>query len=136
MSDTTFRELFIELPRAVFETLQGIGEAAVRAAEPVPSTSTAFVRPSAVSLLLNSFEEGSSLNAHMAERLGWRKFTLMRSAMREEIEVRAVRWCGHRVKGFIDEMGLHASPFAPGAFLDALAGISECRWCTCMRRED
>lgn len=37
MTDAPFRELFVELPSAVFETLRGIGEAAVaQATQPPP----------------------------------------------------------------------------------------------------
>lgn len=130
MSAAPFRDLFIELPRTLFEALQGIGEQAVRQATAPP----AHVRPSPVSLLLRSFEDGSRLHAALAERLGWRKFTLMRSAISDEIEVRAVRWCGHRINAAIHEKSLYAADSTPQAFMLALAAMN-LGVCTCMRRE-
>jgi hypothetical protein len=82
MSDAIFREMFVELPAALFEALKGIGEQAVREAQK-PRTTTRATPSARADLLLRALQE----------RHGWRSFLSHRSEQRRSFIVRFVRAC-------------------------------------------
>jgi hypothetical protein len=136
VSEAPFRELFVELPRAVFETLQGIGEEAVRRAggmEHVLGT----LYPARPPTLLDVVQ--SEAGQALCGRYGWRGFEVRRLADRYETRLVVERSCGHRTACDLWDEVLLAPRTARDALVltDALDEHDRTgRRCYCVQREE
>lgn len=125
MSEVTpFRELFVELPRAVFETLQAIGEAMVVKQREFQSPRVpAYRQPWWLSV---------SIGRLLAHRWNVAEVWLSRREDRNAIQVDARRYCGHLARGELDERRLHLAAMSECVTaLDEAFDSSE-RSCQCM----
>lgn len=105
-----FRELVVELPRALFEVLQGIAEAAVR-----PAT---MATPRRDSELL-AFLRGATPRRLFAERYGWLAIEEpIFAADDDAVDLVVRRGCGHRSRVRLD--GRLFTELRPRAALDEL----------------
>lgn len=125
MSGAPFRDLFVELPAAVFESLQAIGEAAVvKAQRPAPTK--APPRPTLfadhhIRLVLS--------------RYGWRRAETRRIEHEATTYVLAELDCGHGQMYPVDERSilLAGSPAGEIELLDRVVERTP-RRCYCVRR--
>lgn len=100
MSDSIFRPLVNALPEAIFEMLQGIGEAAVaKAQEPKPHH-----RPSQTTRLRDGLN--STLGRYLCERYGWAGVASWRSTRTDALVIAARMPCGHQHRMPFDECAL------------------------------
>jgi hypothetical protein len=124
-----FRDLFVELPRALFDALQGIGEQAVRNAQkPTPHH-----RPSIASTFTDA-TNGKWLADWLCERFGWTHVEVWRSAADRNVMFMVGMGCGHNTEFSVSEMLLESIPQTGIADL-----ISDCwdhadRGCFCVQR--
>lgn len=125
-----FRDLFVELPRQLFDALKGIGEQAVREAQRPGTVET--VGPMLKMLYAT---ETPSINELLRARYGWRRLAISRSAMDASLIVSVKPNCGHPFYFAIDEGRVYASSSMPFALLDALDEHSRDRVCYCVPRE-
>lgn len=127
MGDAPFRELFVELPRALFETLQGIGEAAVAKAT---TTTTAGQTLGATRM---AYDDGA-IARWLCQRFGWVSVTTQRSPALRETHFCARMPCRHWHVIPVDDQVLYDS--MPGAFIDAIDAYQEDypRSCYCTPR--
>ncbi|MGN6107245.1 MAG: hypothetical protein ACTHU0_19210 [Kofleriaceae bacterium] len=95
MTSAPFRDLFAELPRALFETLRGIGEAAVALAESRASASTPG-RRSQLSALSEALQTGTLATA-ICQRYGWSSLEVSRHPSDAALLLCATLPCGHRL---------------------------------------
>lgn len=134
-----FRELFAELPRALFESLQAIDWDAAAAAH----RGHGVRRPDA---LAHSFKSdyrptprlvSQDYVRHVFARYGWTDAEVRRCPAITQTELIAWLACGHRVVYRIDEIELHRTANAQGelALLDRLVD-REPRRCCCVPRPD
>lgn len=125
MSGAPFRDLFVELPRALFETLQGIGEAAIKKAgtPPSPGPLAAAWKP--------PWWRTEWLWRRLAERWGITALEIGRNATMQTVYLAFRRRCGHCGRGELDERAL---AIANSNGLDALdrAFDDAERECYCM----
>lgn len=93
------RELFVELPLAVFETLQAIGEAMIAKQREFQSPrAPAYHQPWYLT---------EPIAKALANRWNVAEVRLVRRADRDAIQVETRRRCGHLTRGVIDERVLH-----------------------------
>lgn len=126
-----FRDLFVELPRAVFEALQGIGEAAVtRATERMR-------RPIGRRWTAGDVLREQLVGNHLRSRYGWQSFEAKRLPDRCETRIYVWLGCHHRhVIDLPDQLLEHTGRPAFEAMLDALDREAEqARRCYCVQRE-
>lgn len=131
VSDTVFREMFVELPRAVLEALQGIGEQAVRKAQAYKAPEQTRSR---TPTLADLFTHVAGI---LRERYGWRRAVCVRLADRCSYEITALLSCGHLHRIEIEEeLFLHArgGADAADALFDRLDRVRRQRSCTCIPR--
>jgi hypothetical protein len=124
-----FRELFSELPTALFDLLKGIGEEAVRKAQPPPL----HHRPSITSQLSGPIND-AWLGDYLCERLGCKRISTFRAADRRELEFAVCMLCGHKRQFAISECALE-DPIAT-MYSDMIE--SACRGskrCYCVERQ-
>lgn len=128
-----FRDLFVELPRAVFETLQAIGEQAVRGAGGVADmNSSAFLFKSAYAPPRQNPWLTDFAARALAQRYGFRELELRRAAHANEVIGYAIRSCGHRASFRVSEIALAIGVRAEVIdVFDAAADAAE-RECCCM----
>jgi hypothetical protein len=129
-----FRELFVELPRAVFESLQAIGEGAVAKAKgsggSLDHSSMAHMYKTLYGIDADMFE---SVKRHICKRYGWHRFEMRRLETCAKTCIVAEFPCGHRRLIEIDDQTFLA---APTSFVDALDRDAERgRRCYCVQRE-
>ncbi len=124
-----FRDLFVELPRAIFEALQGIGEQAVRNARPP----TPHHRPSAAFSLMEA-TNGKWLADWLCERFGWKRIEMWRSARDRDLMLMVRLECGHNTEFPISESSLELAH--PTNIVDLIADCWEQagRGCRCVVR--
>ena len=120
-----FRELFVELPRQLFDVLKGIGEQAVREAqEPAhdrkPSRSRALVESAA---------------RIIRERYGWIDCRASRMALQDSYEMAPRLACGHWHRIEIPYTRLVANPSMRVALLGILDDAADERSCYCVPME-
>jgi hypothetical protein len=121
-----FRELFAELPRAVFETLQAIGEEAVARAKPL------YAQPTPAPIWRSGW-----FCAAMRSRYGWPHLVINLSVVREETEWHALLPCRHLFVMFVDAptfVAMRALQDLVGA-IDRIVEQTE-RRCYCVARPD
>lgn len=98
MTSAPFRDLFVELPRAVFDALQAWGEAViVKAQQPAPAP-----RPRTPTAL-----DRTTL---LAWRYGWREAESWRNPWDCTTEIVALLQCGHRQRYTIEDRAFLAEP--------------------------
>ena len=124
-----FRDLFVELPLALFETLQGIGEQAVRNAHPQEP----YCKPSASSAFIDAVNN-AFLGDRLCERFGWKSVEVWRSAVTRDTEFGVSLHCGHRCSFPIPDRLIEATPTIQIADLIADAWDSGGRACYCVPR--
>lgn len=127
MTETGFRDLFAELPRALFESLQAIGEAAVERAS--ASTLTTAIPP--------PFEWLEKLGRLMCEFYGWREFRRVEVNQLEQERVLVVRLdCRHIQRYRLDEFSLLRAPAMSAGLVDLVCSTIEStpRACQCVQR--
>jgi hypothetical protein len=125
VSNAPFRELFVELPRAVLDALKGIGEAAVKAAQPQSTIASSTYK------ILEAYRHDPIADA-VCVRYGWRNYEVSRSAMHRTTEF-GVRWpCKHSARIDIPDWIIEDGS---GGILDALDRAESLgRPCFCMQR--
>lgn len=133
MSEAPFRELFVELPRQLFEALQGIGEAAVKKAQ-------AAERPSGVSYLRSTMDvlAGRMFAGIMREQFGWHGNDVFLLADRDAFELRTRLSCGHLHRIEFDARSIALAPSSGQMFeyiFDRLEAGANDRLCSCVLRE-
>lgn len=121
MSGAPFRELFVELPRAVFETLQGIGEQAVRKASEPPRRST-----------FGTIELNDAAQM-ICRRYGWRNCEVVRCAASRDFEIGVRLLCGHQLRYVIDDYALASAAHTIDAIDSAVQ--ENPRFCHCVPKE-
>lgn len=102
MTETGFRDLFVELPAVLFEALRGIGEAAVRQAQ----------RPAAAPQTRARLSDLDALHRHERAICGafdWIGVQSVHSPRERAILVSARLACGHRVRYSLDECTIAAT---------------------------
>ena len=125
----TFRDLFVELPLALFETLQGIGEQAVRDAQPQEP----YRKPSASSVFISAVNN-AFLGDWLCERFGWKSVEVWRCAVSRDTEFGVRLHCGHQCSFPISDMSIEGTPTIQIADLIADAWNSSGRACYCVPR--
>lgn len=128
-----FRDPFVELPRAVFESLQAIGEGAVARAQRAAHAAVAPVlRPDRRASL---FSERWIRRVH--ERYGWHWAELRRYEDRKEMRVLAGLDCGHMQSYVVDERAVSVARGLVDEIelLDRVVDRTE-RSCQCVRRAE
>ena len=124
-----FRDLFVELPRQLFETLQGIGEQAVRNAQaPKPRQ-----RPSVASTFISA-TNNAFLGDWLCERFGWKRVEVWRDARNCDVVFMVKHHCGHVYEFPISEFSLETTPTIQIADLIASVYAREGRGCYCVQR--
>lgn len=138
-----FRDLFVELPQALLEVLQGIGEAAVyRCTEKrIDDAIARSVEPRRVPRLL-SFLRNPGPRRMLAEMFGWLDLNEpLHAAMEPAVELRVIRACGHQTWAIISERTLESlDDLKPHAALDELVRLllrhhERGRRCTCILQQ-
>lgn len=124
-----FRGLFVELPAAVFEALQGIGEAAISARQ---TAQTAAPPPRQRETL---FSERWIRRVH--SRYGWHWAQLQRREDDRTMRILAELDCGHLQSYSVDErsVALVRGPADEIALLDRIVDTTE-RRCLCVQRPE
>lgn len=133
MTPHPFRDLFVELPRAVFETLQAIGEAAVEKARRTPLTLATMSH-----VLKTAYRRHPVFDsiAILCRRHGWRRCVSTRRAATAEIEVAVTRGCGHTSRLIVDEVAMAAVPDAADHLSRLFEGHDQRgRGCFCVQPE-
>lgn len=131
-SGTPFRDLFIELPRAVFEVLQGIGEAVVADALRSPATNRAAApRPQRSSSLFSDRHIRLVL-----QRYDWTHAELERAVADDTLVLVVQRECLHwqRYKFHANEIAACHAPREEVELLDRVVERTN-RRCYCVQRE-
>lgn len=130
MTATPFRDLFVELPAAVFEALQAIGEAAV-----VKAGAPAVARLPRPDRRDSLFTERWIRRVH--ERYGWHWAELRRHESTEEMQILAALDCGHLQVYIADRraVALVRGPVDEIELLDRIVDRTE-RGCQCVRRPE
>lgn len=123
-----FRELFAELPAALFDALKGIGEEAVRVASVRAASNR---RPSLVSSLVDS----EPLGPWLCERYGWNRVTMSRCAATPDVKICARLACGHVAVYRIPEQAIEDSTNPAFSFIRTLDHATQHRPCSCVPRE-
>jgi len=127
VSGAPFRDLFVELPAAVFEAMRDLGEAfeaaVVAQAAAVAQVAQPTVRPERRHIQL------------VSARYGWRAVELVRHEARLELQIVAELECGHRQCYTIDELAIVRAhnPVAEIELLDHVVDRTE-RGCQCVLR--
>lgn len=123
MSGGPFRDLFIALPEALFETLQAIGDEAIRLGL-VPPT-----RPPFVDAL-----GADSIASVLCEQFGWARVHVGRDPCNRSIAFGVKHHCGHWHRFDIEEHALH---LCARPVLDQIAAERDRnpRSCYCTPRE-
>lgn len=131
MTGAPFRDLFVELPRAVFESLQAIGGGAIARAR--EQTHAAVAPPPRRRASL--FEE-RHIRLVLA-RYGWRSAGLIRRETVSELQISALLDCGHRQSYRVDEIAIlrACNPVDELELLDRVVDRTE-RICQCVRRAE
>lgn len=123
-----FRELFVELPRAIFEALQGMAEVAVHRAE--DAQRAPLSRGQSATETLKVFV------AAVRDRYGWQRTVVERAPYDAAWLITVKLACGHLHRISIDEHWWHSLSkydLAP-AFVDRLDREADHRSCTCVAR--
>jgi hypothetical protein len=121
MSGAPFRDLFVELPLAVFEALQAIGEGAAAKAGGGSLDTTSLAPTFKSSYPSNlSFLHDVGIGALLCQRYDWAKCAISRSAVEPAVDFRVTFLCGHRRRFSIDEMKLEVDVHQATALIDAL----------------
>lgn len=124
MTEIGFRDLFVELPRALFDALQAIGEAAVeRARPPIAATPPPFA-------WFDRFV------AALRHHYGWREFLRVECHEAECWRALVVRLsCGHVQRYMLDELAMLRAPSASAALVDLVCSAIENteRHCQCVQ---
>jgi hypothetical protein len=111
-----FRDLFVELPRAVFEVLQGIGE---RAASDGLAQMHRDLYPARREPRLLTFLRNAEMRRLLAERYGWREIGEPALAVADDgVDLVIRRACGHRSRVRLD--GRIFDELRPRAAIDEL----------------
>lgn len=92
-----FRELFVELPRALFDALQAIGEGAIKQAEVKRDAERRLAEPAAKPSLIDAYVKWTM------GRFGWRRAETRRIAHETTTYILAELDCGHGQKYDVDE---------------------------------
>lgn len=121
-----FRELFVELPAALFDALKGIGEAAVQKAQ----QSVTEHRPH-LPTMRDAMASSAAVARALCDRFGWRHYELSRSPMHCETDLFVRRLCGHRDQFALDDRLFH---LGPDEVIDALEDLNTKRRCFCVPR--
>lgn len=130
-AETGFRDLFVELPLAVFEALQGIGEAAVHEAQRKQTE-----RQVRLSALCSPYGELLQYAVRtIGYGLGWCETAVYRSDMTTALTVRVRLGCGHVHRFEIDELRLAFAPNKSACVIDAVYEHADERSCCCIPRE-
>lgn len=134
MSETGFRDLFIELPRAVFDALRAIGEGAVAKAGGVADMSGMAPAVKAAYAYQPPLWASAWLWGRLAARYGAEAVEMRRYPQQLMVEMAIRPRCGHPAYSAIDERSLHVAPMS-----DLLDVIDEAydraeRGCYCMAR--
>lgn len=127
-----FRELFIELPRAVFEVLHGLGEAVVADALRSPATNRAAApRPQRSSSLFSDRHIRLVL-----QRYDWTHAELERAIDDDALVLVVQRECLHwqRYKFHANEIAACHAPREEVELLDRVVERTD-RQCYCVQRE-
>lgn len=125
-----FRELFVELPPAVFEALRDIKEGVAAAPEPSHALSEAPRRP--------PWWESRTLLMAMSERYGWRGANACHRPHDGALDLEALLMCGHTSVVRIDGHTVLLAQRRPDELIDALDRIVadvEQR-CSCVRKAE
>lgn len=135
-----FRELFVELPRAVFEVLRGIGEEALRGAGGVANMD------SAADMFKAAYAprpQRSSLFSHRCIRLvlqrynNWTHAEIERAVDEDALDLVVFPECPHwqRYRFHASEIAACRGPEDEIDLLDRVVGSTE-RRCYCVQREE
>lgn len=125
MTSAPFRDLFVELPRAVFESLHAWGEAViVKAQTPPPRPSLRI--PTVVDRLYL-----------VCERYGWTEARSQRVAECCQMEIWARRSCCHWQRYLVDDLALRLAGHEAAEQLAVLDSIVDRtpRNCYCVQSE-
>jgi hypothetical protein len=131
MSGAPFRDLFVELPRALFETIKGIGEHAIRRAQAPGSMAHLYKQayPASARVYLAS----DRYIRLVFERYGWRSATVVRLELGRETEINVKLSCGHRASYVVDEIEqVRTERCDEIALLDRIVDETGTR-CSCVR---
>lgn len=125
-----FRELFIELPRAVFDALQAIGEGAIKQAEVQRDVERELSAPARRPSTIDAYVQ------FVAHRFGWRRAETRRIEHEATTYILAELDCGHGQKYAVDELSV-ARCRGPAEEIDLLDRIVEDtpRRCYCVERK-
>lgn len=119
-----FRDLFVELPRAVFDALHAWGEAAiVKAQAPVPVAPFRIGPPTAL-----------SYPTILSARYGWRQCDSWRVEYECRTTIEAVLNCGHRQRYYVTDHLAANGPHDQIAIIDRVVDNTP-RDCCCVQRE-
>ncbi len=125
MSGAPFRDLFTELPTALFDALKGIAESAIADAE----RRQAYV--SEVNDVIRSYDSAAVARA-VCERYGWLRYTMSRSVMHCETEIVVRLPCMHKQVFTLPDQVMEDSPVAVVDYLDLVATSG--RPCFCVQQ--
>ncbi len=123
-----FRDLFAELPQAVFAALRAIGEQAIEDAKRKNAPSVAY-RPSP----LETFNT-QPISQYLCERYGWSHVMTGRNAVRRQTDIGGKFPCGHWTSYSIPDEVIEDAKTV--ALLDTFDEMVACggRDCFCMQR--
>jgi hypothetical protein len=99
VSETGFRDLFAELPKALFEVLKGIGEESIKQAQ--ARTPQVHRRPGVATTLCSD-----PLVGYLCERLGARNMETWREATSRNTGFSARMLCGHKRTFMLDDSAI------------------------------
>lgn len=129
-----FRELFVELPSALFEVLQAIGEEAARRSGGIDASymfkRTYGPRTYGANPWLTDFAARA-----LASRYGFRRIEMSRSAANVEVYGRAIQGCGHEARFWVDELALHLDLSSALEAIDRAVELAG-RGCYCVERTE
>jgi hypothetical protein len=131
-----FRELFVELPTAVFETLRAIGEGAVekaRTGDYAYMFKTHYVPRPAPARRASLFE--SRHTRLIAHRYGWIDAELRKMIDRDSLQLGVILNCGHLQRYEVNELSILRCSSAADevALLDSVVD-GTLRGCSCVQR--
>jgi hypothetical protein len=123
-----FRDLFSELPRALFDALKGIGEEAVRKAQP-----PIVHRGPSVASQLND----EPIVGYLCQRFGWKSVEVWRHAASRQTGFGGRLLCGHRFAFDISDSTIEdAHPLRVIDLIDRVwTSVRRVRSCYCVQRE-
>ena len=132
MSGAPFRDLFAEIPAALFDALKGMGEAAIVDAQ---RREAAYVKRGSTFWYVNDHD--GYLARTLCEMFGWKNVEISRAAASATIEIAARYHCRHVKRIELPEAALVEYHVAlMDALMDALyEAHDQGRPCCCIPRE-